>query len=472
MYGQYRGNIPMYPSSLIVTNMQTLASGLADRLTKVDAILFDEIQYAASEQFHHILLKLIRNHNVRLMIGMSATPLTRDADQEERLSTLFPLEYGRALIDIDLPTAIEDGVVVKPILYFDYVGNDRNTENVQHIWTSIIEHVIEFNPIRGRYGRWIVFTHDCEDVDMMWAYGRQYCHRHNISVRRTHSNLRRYDEGFIDSTELGHMPATFEVIVVCDQLRVGVDVMGLVGAFITRGHVPSGHLLVQMLGRTLRRSGGKESARFVVFLQDAEEREEYYLEFADGFYRSLSDWIFGSTGLITPSESGTSGVLDVREYAARVVHAFDHADDSCVDDIQTLVRNVVRRMCESAGRVIPYYKFLTVVREMKIRSAEDYRVYRESIGIPAGLPLSPIGVYQQDGWPGWYSYFQPDVQKKTVMDMYRVIQRNQLYSPVQYTEWQCLNLDYPTVDDIANEYFLNKTSFHRILDGCVSANDI
>ena len=71
------------------------------------------------------------------------------------------LEYGRALIDIDLPTAIYDGVIVKPTLYFDYVDEERNMANIAHIWESIIYHVTQFHPIDGRYGRWIMFTKDC-----------------------------------------------------------------------------------------------------------------------------------------------------------------------------------------------------------------------------------------------------------------------------------------------------------------------
>lgn len=446
-------------SSIILTNQQTLMN-IADNMPQIDGIVYDEVQYAASAQFHEVLLNIMERCGTKLLIGMSATPLTMDHDQEARLSRLFPLELGRELIDIDMPMAIDDGIIAQPMFYYNFVSNERSEENLDFIWTVILRHVREFQPFRhDEYCRWIFFVKDCNDVDRMWVKGVEYCEMLNIRVLRTHSNLNQKDEGRILANNLSQKPSTqHEIIIACNQLRVGVDVAGLAGAFLSRCEIPQGHLLTQMLGRTLR-NREKDRARFVVFMQNDEELQEYYLRFSIGFFRSLSDWLH--TDVIHAGQDPHE-IEDLAQKVVLTLGQGDQSEEEMMENMEKLKRNVIRRMCQMST-ILPYFKFLAVLRTIRIRTSEAYREYCRSLGPDTGLPLQPSNLYRRNGWPGWYSYFHPDVEKKTLEDMYGAIQQNKLYSILKYERWQLSNPGYPTLNDIKDEYFVNITTFRSFI---------
>ena len=193
---------------------------------KVDVIILDECQHAATESFNHIA-----NHDVKFMLGLSATPLRTDK---------LKLPFQKTISDAGIHRLIQEGWLSP---YQHYCLEEFTPRSVAEAYLKD----------QATWGKSVVFFHkvaQCEEFQQLLAFGGVKCE----VVHGATSNAVREDQ--LDRFENGEYPVIANVAILTE----GFDCPDLQTVFCRdSAKLPT----IQMAGRGFRIHDGKTHCNIV-----------------------------------------------------------------------------------------------------------------------------------------------------------------------------------------------------------------
>lgn len=248
---------------------------LAARAPRGLFVVVDEAHHAASRGYQRVL-KMLAQHDGHRLLGLSATPIRSDEDDEKRLWNAF-----QAIIyQVGKKTLIESGILARPApetvatqVEFEREFTEEDYEHLarfgdlgprvldrlaRHAARNqlIVEHYVKH---RERYGKTIVFAANIEHSRTL---------AHEFAARGVPADYVDYgradSQTVMDAYRASSSP---EVLANVEMLTEGFDAPKTRTVFIARP-TQSEALLAQMVGRALRgvKAGGNEVAYLVTFV--------------------------------------------------------------------------------------------------------------------------------------------------------------------------------------------------------------
>ena len=191
-----------------------------------DCIILDECQHAATESFNHVA-----NHDVKFMLGLSATPMRTDK---------LKLPFQRTVSDAGIHRLIQEG----------WLSQYEHWCMEQYTPGSVAEAYVKD---RERWGKTVIFFHQvsqCEEFQARVA-------AHGVKCEVVHgatSNAVREDQ--LDRFEAGDYPVIANVAILTE----GFDCCDLKTVFVRdSARLPT----IQMAGRGFRIAEGKTHCNIV-----------------------------------------------------------------------------------------------------------------------------------------------------------------------------------------------------------------
>jgi len=193
---------------------------------KTDVIILDECQHAATESFNHIA-----NHDVKFLLGLSATPMRTDK---------LKLPFARTIQDAGIHRLIQEGWLSK---YQHWCMEEFTPESVAHAYLK--DH--------QRWGKSVVFFHQLSQCEKFQQILADSCVKCEI-VRGDSTNAVR--EAQLDAFDNNEYPVIANVAILTE----GFDCPNLQTVFCRdSARLPS----IQMAGRGFRIYEGKTHCNIV-----------------------------------------------------------------------------------------------------------------------------------------------------------------------------------------------------------------
>lgn len=235
--------IPDNQSFVVFACHQALVTKEAfDILPVLNHIHYDEVHRITGEIFLGLLQNKIKEWNLQLLTGTSATPETANKEQRQKLLELFgdPLPI---LHKCTVEDAVNEGWIAKPRFIIKIL---QKTDDKKSIVRGFIDAVISTILEKGTFDKTIIYIEtSIEDVKYALEYGKE-----------TYSNIQFYgavdgertDDDFVKSS-VRHIP---QILIACQRYLEGSDIRYLENTARLVGDSISAHTMIQVSGRALR----------------------------------------------------------------------------------------------------------------------------------------------------------------------------------------------------------------------------
>ncbi len=264
-------------STIQTAARQTNADFLADLATSERGlfVVVDEAHHAAAHSYRRVL-QMLAEHPGHRVLGLSATPVRSDDNDEKHLWKIF----RNIVYQVDKHTLIEAGILARPVTETvetkvdfereftpaDYAHLDRYGDLAPRVLERLAQHAHRnqliadhFEKNKDKYGKTIIF-------------GANVLHSRTLSDELCKRGI---DADYVDYTRLDSSQVMREyretprpqVIANVEMLTEGFDAPKTRTVIIARP-TQSEALLSQMVGRALRgkQAGGNEIAYLVTFV--------------------------------------------------------------------------------------------------------------------------------------------------------------------------------------------------------------
>lgn len=376
------------PFVLITTHASLTNAAMLASFPPIHHIHYDEVHRITGEELFTNLTEWIPKWGTQYLTGTSATPLTSNPTQRDKLSELFGRDFP-TIHRTDIDTLVRQGYIAKPKILVRVIENGPD----EGLARQMAEYVVEIVEQRRGQRQWnggkaIVYLPTLEQVRLAYSaaeklFPTDWCRYMAVDdAPPTHT-----DRDFVSDPADG----TPRILFACEKYREGSDIWGIEFTMPLMGKTMSVHIFIQVMGRALRPDyDDKEGWCCIVRPQYDDETEEDV----------LNQIILNITAFLALRSTSKIPKKTIR----RMVEIFMGSvviGDKAFDVEETTHR--IQRMYVRQS-VITFDKMKDFNRERKIYCRSDY----EGISDEHPHYIANPQEHYRDVWTNWYDFLGVD----------------------------------------------------------------
>ena len=238
-------------------------------LPPITHVHYDEVHRVTGKLYFELLQEMLVTWNTSFLTGTSATPKTSDPEQHRKIGELFGDPY-KIIHKCDVDEAVREGWIATPRFIVKITPKIADKEGqeiyIKAFVNGLIETIIDKKSKElWRGGKVIAYLGSIANAKAAAEYTMK-----NISNAIVYLGVgdERTDYNFIKAPADGQL----RILFACDRYREGSDIVGLDMTAILIGNTISAYILIQILGRALRKDyEGKEG--WCLIVSPCEEHE-------------------------------------------------------------------------------------------------------------------------------------------------------------------------------------------------------
>jgi superfamily II DNA or RNA helicase len=342
---------------LVTTHASFTNASILETLPPINHIHYDEVHRITGKELFTNLKQWMSKSKwgTQYLTGTSATPLTSNPTQREKVYELFGRDFP-TIHRVDINTLVRLGYIAKPKIYARVIENGSNDE-ISAI--EYINYIITERQTRGmwRYGKAIVYLPTLEKVRSVYDMANELFPRgwkKYMAINSAPPTCQ--DRDFVTDPADG-IP---RILFACEKYREGSDIQGIEFTMPLMGRTMSAHTFIQVMGRALRPDYNEKEGWCCVL------RPQYNDETVEDV---LDNIIINITSFLTINSTTE---IPKKEAIQRHVTAFigNMAVGDRVFDIEETTRRIQRMYIRQT--TISYDKMKELNRELNLTCLKDY----------------------------------------------------------------------------------------------------
>jgi superfamily II DNA or RNA helicase len=245
-----------------------------DKFPSMNCIHYDEVHRITGSEFYDMLGNYMIKWGTSFLTGTSATPITCVKSQNTRISDLF--NPYNIIHRCDMVEAINEGYIAKPCFSLHTI-NYRSNDDIRRIrdFISIVGQVI----MKKRAENWsggkcIVYLSTIAYVTLAIEICKELLP--DFVIYSALENTReKNDMEFVNAEADG----TPRLLLSCERYREGADIKGLELTSILIGLTISHNVLLQIMGRSLRKDTPNKEGWCVIVRPSGKRNEDVLLKY-------------------------------------------------------------------------------------------------------------------------------------------------------------------------------------------------
>lgn len=373
---------------LITTHASLTKTETLETFPDIHHIHYDEVHRITGEELFANLTEWVPKWNTQYLTGTSATPLTSNPIQRDKISEIFGKEIP-IIHRTDIDSLVRLGYLAKPKFLVRVIANGSD----DIISRQMTEYVVEIVNKRQKMGKWkggkmIVYLKTLEQVRLAYTdaetiFPKGWCRY----MTEGDTSETYHDSSFVTDPADG-IP---RILFACKKYREGSDVYGLEATVPLMGKTMSVHVVLQILGRPLRSDyEEKEGWCCIVRPQFDDETEDDV----------LGQILFNITAFLTLRPNKVLRRKDIRRIVDTFMGDVEVRDKAL--DVEETIRRIQRMYVRKSE--ITFDKMRDLNREYEIYCRADYQAISDEH--PHYIP-NPQEHYR-DVWTNWYDFLGVD----------------------------------------------------------------
>ena len=421
------------PQSLLID-----ATGMKN-LPHMTHLHYDEVHRITGELYFQLLKEMLVKWDTQFLTGTSATPKTSSQSQQKKILELFgdPLNI---LHKCDIDEAVREGWIAKPRFIVNITEKQDVTSHVNAFIQSI-KNTIQLKKYKGLWvgGKVLAYLPDKGSAILASRIALKEMPEAKIY---TAIDGERTDKEFVKAKADG----SIQVLFACDRYREGSDIKGIDMACVLVGDSISAHILIQILGRSLRLDYPDKEGWCLILHPNSDNKSEE--DILDGIALNIMEIIRESN--TTYDKKNITQIIE--NYFGDVI--IDGKTISLKETIERVQAAYVRREY-NAGR-ISFNKIREICIENNIKTISQYNNIRDTYNfseIPWKDKMSA------------YDFFNPNSTERTGIDEFKsILLENNIRTTERYIEWrEEQQVLYPSIEEAIEGYFHNIINFQDLL---------
>ena len=421
------------PQSLLID-----ATGMKN-LPHMTHLHYDEVHRITGELYFQLLKEMLVKWDTQFLTGTSATPKTSSQSQQKKILELFgdPLNI---LHKCDIDEAVREGWIAKPRFIVNITEKQDVTSHVNAFIQSI-KNTIQLKKYKGLWvgGKVLAYLPDKGSAILASRIALKEMPEAKIY---TAIDGERTDKEFVKAKADG----SIQVLFACDRYREGSDIKGIDMACVLVGDSISAHILIQILGRSLRLDYPDKEGWCLILHPNSDNKSEE--DILDGIALNIMEIIRESN--TTYDKKNITQIIE--NYFGDVI--IDGKTISLKETIERVQAAYVRREY-NAGR-ISFNKIREICIENNIKTISQYNNIRDTYNfseIPWKDKMSA------------YDFFNPNSTERTGIDEFKsILLENNIRTTERYIEWrEEQQVLYPSIEEAIEGYFHNIINFQELL---------
>jgi superfamily II DNA or RNA helicase len=371
------------PQSLLID-----ATGMKN-LPHMTHVHYDEVHRITGELYFQLLKEMLVKWDTQFLTGTSATPKTSSQSQQKKILELFgdPLNI---LHKCDIDEAVREGWIAKPRFIVNITEKHDVTSHVNAFIQSI-KNTIQLKKYKGLWvgGKVLAYLPDKDSAILASRIALKEMPEAKIY---TAIDGERTDKEFVKAKADG----SIQILFACDRYREGSDIKGIDMACVLVGDSISAHILIQILGRSLRLDYPDKEGWCLILHPNSDNKSEE--DVLDGIILNIMEIIKESN---TPYDKKNITQI-VENYFGDVI--IDGKTISLKETIERVQNAYIREEYKKRTPKEKYELIRAINKEMNIQSKDEYF----ERGNEHSRFISDPKSYFKECWNSWYDFLGVD----------------------------------------------------------------
>ena len=350
---------------------------------------YDEVHRITGDLYFQLLKEMLVKWDTQFLTGTSATPKTSSQSQQKKILELFgdPLNI---LHKCDIDEAVREGWIAKPRFIVNITEKQDVTSHVNAFIQSI-KNTIQLKKYKGLWvgGKVLAYL---PDKGSALIASRTALKEMPEAKIYTAIDGERTDKEFVKAKADGSV----QILFACDRYREGSDIKGIDMACVLVRDSISAHILIQILGRSLRLDYPDKEGWCLILHPNSDNKSEE--DVLDGIILNIMEIIRESN---TPYDKKNITRI-VENYFGDVI--IDGKTISLKETIERVQAAYIREEYKKRTSKEKYELIRTINKDMNIQSKDEYFQRANEHSKFIENPKS----YFKDIWNCWYDFLGID----------------------------------------------------------------
>jgi len=415
-------HIPPNTHVLVTATHASLTdSDIWDKLPDITHCHYDEVHRITGDEFYLLLRTKLEVWDTKFLTGTSATPKTCMQSQNKKIGELFgnPLQI---LHKCDVDEAILEGWIAQPRFGVNIMSNDASRIDIISGIVDIIRKSILDKQAKRRWkgGKVIAYLSFRSEVCNAVTLAKELMPTWHIYSAVEDADAVS-DDKFVEDPADGQP----RILFACERYREGSDIRGLEMTLILMGNTIGANILLQIVGRALRKDyDGKEGWCMIVRPSDEGTTQD---EVFDSVILQIMEFI-GKDDSVYQSREKIHQVVD-KFFGPVAISGKVYNVDETILRIQCMY---ARKAFERSDPKQKYEVIRALNAELGLVSKDDYN----SRAFDHAKYIENPKSYFKDQWVSWYHFLGVDTSNfpQTKLEWRRVWKNMGITSWTEYKQ--------------------------------------
>ena len=380
---------------------------------------YDEVHNITGEKLYNLLNTFLDKWKTLFLTGTSATPLTNNKTQQERIASLFGENYN-IISRCEINEAVEEGWIAKPRFITLAISNEKTKDRGkfnEEFAKQVIEYAIKKKGITPLFGGKVIAYNEESRAEVAHAieFAKEYIKKNKYNNIEIYSAIEitfkdiegaSEDEKKLINKEIKRDDAIFckapiddgkiHILFACGRYKEGSDIPGLEMTASLMGNTMAAKNAIQVSGRGLRRDYPEKEGWYLICRPSEEGTTEQ--DILDKIILDIIDLVFKMNKTFTKK--------DFEKLVTNYMHNVDTDGNeiSIKETVDRIQAAYVRREYIKKDSKEKYTMIRALNRELNLKSKVEYfqRANEHSRFIPEPE------TYFKHYWNSWYDFLGVD----------------------------------------------------------------
>lgn len=374
---------------LITTHASLTNTTIFETLPPFNHIHYDEVHRITGMELFTNITEWMPKWGTPYLTGTSATPLTSNPIQREKLCDLFGRDFP-IIHRVDIDTLVRLGYIAKPQIHIRLINNGTGNDIIHHV----IQYILDIVKQRKDIG--------------MWSGGKSIVYLPTLDLVRFAYNtaVERFPDDWVSYMAVDNAPSNYHdtdfvsdpadgtprILFACEKYREGSDISGIEFTMPLMGRTMAAYIFIQIMGRALRPDYENKEGWCCIL------RAQYEDETPDDVLEQI---ILNITAfLVIPSIDKIPKREFIRSFVTSFLGCLE-MENRIFDVDETTLR--IQRMYIRKS-VITFDKIKELNSEMGMTSRADYVASADEHPHYIENPQE----HYRDDWTNWYDFLGVD----------------------------------------------------------------
>ena len=463
---------PKKPFVLFALHQTLVVGTRMDTFPDIYQVHYDEVHRIGGEKLYNMIDlnqedNYLRKWNTRFLTGTSATPLTNNGIQHEKIKSLFGEKYN-LISRCEIDEAVKNGWISKPIFIPNVIPNNKTKDRAAIIETHVkfvIKTILEKKdqtPIDLFGGKCIDYNESSRaEVAYAINFAKKYIAENHLKIKVYSAIEIKFKEidgmsdeekklNIIDISRNDNLfcsalrDDSIHILFACSRYKEGSDIKNLEMTSTLIGNTIAAHNSIQICGRALR-IDYPEKEGWCLISRPSDETVSC---------QDILDMI--SLDIVDMILSGKNNLVkgDFERIVRNYIYNIDGNGNKINPDesVERLQAAYVRRLYirqKKAVEGLSYKDLVSKVHNLEIKSRSDY----SEKALLNELPDIPSDIR---GWISWYDLLHANVDDKRMKlyDLQKFCKDNSILTKEDYL----IRANCPPWDDLIDGFLTDLPS--------------